>query len=102
MPEILNERKMPIQSYRTGTRRALMFNPPVYDAQYWARWSQPAGLLRLATLLKSKGYDVDLIDCMETNAKGLVKKAQRRTSEGKPQIRVIDDITKTIWHYGLQ
>ena len=89
-----------ILSGRPKFRRALLISPPVYDAQYWARWSQPAGLLRIATLLKSKGYDVELIDCMETDAKGMVPKARRRIN-GMPQILRRDDITKWIWHFGL-
>jgi len=29
------------------SKRALLINPPVYDVQYWAEWSQPHGLLSL-------------------------------------------------------
>lgn len=35
---------------------ALLINPPVYDTQYWAEWSQPYGLLRIAALLKKYQY----------------------------------------------
>ena len=38
-----------------GRRRALLLNPPVYDTQYWAEWSQPYGLLRIAALLRRAG-----------------------------------------------
>lgn len=49
-------------------KTALLVNPPVYDTQYWAQWSQPYGLLRIATLLKKHGYKrVELFDFMETN-----------------------------------
>lgn len=81
-------------------RRALLLNPPVYDAQYWARWSQPAGLLRIASLLRQLGYAVDLIDCMETNASGYVPKS-RRLVDGKPYVER-DDIRKTTWQFGLR
>jgi radical SAM superfamily enzyme YgiQ (UPF0313 family) len=87
-------------SGKRGFRRALLINPPVYDAQYWARWSQPAGLLRIATFLKQRGYDVDLIDGMETDAKGHVRK--RLLLDGdKPKTVVRDDISRRIWHFGL-
>lgn len=99
--EIVSEASGLISSGTPNFRRALMFNPPVYDAQYWARWSQPAGLLRVATLLQSRGYHVDLIDCMETDANGRVKKARRRTPDGKFDVKQRDDITKIIWHHGL-
>jgi len=46
---------------------ALLINPPVYDTQYWAEWSQPYGLLRIAALLKKHGYKRrELFDFMET------------------------------------
>lgn len=82
-------------------RRALLINPPVYDTQYWARWSQPAGLLRIATHLRSKGYTVDLIDCMETNSQGFVPKHRRRNGDGL-QFVERDDIKRDLWHYGLK
>ena len=37
-------------------RTVLLINPPVYDTQYWAQWSQPYGLLRIAALLKKHRY----------------------------------------------
>jgi len=77
-----------------------LINPPVYDAQYWARWSQPAGLLRIATFLKERGYRVDLMDCMETDAKGHVRKRLRIENE-EPKTVTRDDISRTIWHFGL-
>jgi radical SAM superfamily enzyme YgiQ (UPF0313 family) len=99
--EIVNDGTYPIPSGRPGFRRALLLSPPVYDAQYWARWSQPAGLLRIATLLKSKGYAVDLVDCMETDPRGLVRK-RRRIVDGKPQTVLRDDVARSIWHFGLR
>jgi radical SAM superfamily enzyme YgiQ (UPF0313 family) len=97
---ILTDAEFDIPGCRSRSRRVLLLSPPVYDAQYWARWSQPAGLLRLATYLKSKRYHVDLIDCMETNAKGHVPKSLRKVN-GKPQVAQRDDITKPIYHFGL-
>src|SRR3989454_11113112 len=100
MGEIITDEPFTVGNCRPGTRRALLINPPVYDAQYWARWSQPAGLLRVATLLKQKGYHTDLIDCMETDARGNVRKAWRKV-DGKPKVLERDNATKRIWHFGL-
>jgi len=48
-------------------RVALLINPPVYDTQYWAEWSQPYGLLRIASWLNKLGYKkLWLFDFMET------------------------------------
>jgi radical SAM superfamily enzyme YgiQ (UPF0313 family) len=99
--EIATNTTFSVTSGRPGFRRALLLNPPVYDAQYWARWSQPAGLLRIAALLQSKGYRVDLIDCMETDRKGHVPKS-RRYEGGHPKLVERDNISKWIWHFGLK
>src|SRR5436309_5576575 len=50
-------------------RSALLISPPVYDTQYWAHWSLPYGLLRVASWLRTKGYVLKLVDCMEANSK---------------------------------
>jgi hypothetical protein len=43
---------------------AILINPPIYDTQYWARWSMPHGLLKIATWLRNEGYDLKLFDCL--------------------------------------
>lgn len=49
-------------------KSALLINPPVYDTQYWAEWSQPYGLLRIAALLKKHDYKkLWLYDFMEAD-----------------------------------
>src|SRR5258708_19044981 len=101
MGEIVTDETFSVGTYRTGSRRALLINPPVYDAQYWARWSQPAGLLRIATLLQQRGYTIEFVDCMETDARGLVRKANRCDTEGKPLVVQRDDIVKRLYHFGL-
>lgn len=82
-------------------KRVLLINPPVYDAQYWARWSQPAGLLRLGTLLRLEGYCVDLVDCMETDARGIVPKSRRMLND-EPQVVIRGDVNKPVYHFGLR
>lgn len=42
----------------------ILINPPIYDTQYWARWSLPHGLLKIATWLRDEGYDLKLFDCL--------------------------------------
>jgi len=47
-------------------KSVLLISPPVYDTQYWAQWSQPYGLLRIATHLRQQGYRrIELFDFME-------------------------------------
>lgn len=50
-----------------GEKTALLISPPVYDTQYWAKWSQPYGLLRISALLRKNKYkNIDLFDFMES------------------------------------
>ena len=64
-------------------KTALLINPPVYDTHYWAEWSQPYGLLRIARLLAVSGYRHRvLFDFME--ASGETRKvSQRRIAPGE-------------------
>lgn len=58
-------------------RSALLINPPVYDTQYWANWSLPYGLLRVASWLRENGYILKLLDCMEANKTRTARKKAR-------------------------
>lgn len=56
-----------------------MISPPIYDTQYWAHWSLPYGLLRVASWLRTKDYLLKLIDCLESNnSKRTVHKKMRK------------------------
>lgn len=56
-------------SGRPTRKIALLIAPPVYDTQYWAEWSQPYGLLRMAALLRKHNYrKVWFYDFMETDS----------------------------------
>jgi radical SAM superfamily enzyme YgiQ (UPF0313 family) len=59
------------------SKKALLINPPVYDTQYWERWSLPHGLLKVATYLKKCGYETRLIDCLLPDEKGNLRKKVR-------------------------
>lgn len=63
------------------TKKALLINPPVYDTQYWERWSLPHGLLKVATYLKQNGYETRLIDCLLPDEKGNLRKKLREMVE---------------------
>jgi len=63
------------------SKRALLINPPVYDVQYWAEWSQPHGLLKVGSYLKQQGYETRLIDCLFPDAKRNVSKKTKSVVE---------------------
>lgn len=52
--------------------KALLIQPPIYDTQYYAEWSMPSGLLKVASWLRSLGYDLRLVDCLYPNDKSEV------------------------------
>ncbi len=77
-----------------GGQKALLINPPIYDTQYWARWSQPHGLLKVATWLKKQGYtDLRLLDCLATDHNRRVS-FRRRLSVQR------DNITRQLYEFG--
>jgi len=77
-----------------GARRALLVNPPVYDTQYWAYWSQPHGLLKVATWLRRQGYtNLRLLDCLATDERRRVTFRRRGVVER-------DDIVRQVYEYG--
>src|SRR5688572_29163814 len=90
--------KIPPEELITG-KKALLINPPIYDTQYWPRWSQPHGLLKIATWLKNHhGYThLRLLDCLATDKQRKVKFRRRPNDLG---LVTRDNITKQINHYG--
>jgi hypothetical protein len=82
---------------RTGATRALLINPPLYDTQYWAHWSQPHGLLKVASWLKQIGYThLWLIDCLATDEK---RQVRYRVNRERTVLR--GDMIKTAYTYGM-
>lgn len=78
-----------------GAKSALLINPPIYDTQYWAYWSQPHGLLKVATWLRKNGYEhIRLIDCLATDSKRRVRQRHKHIIER-------DNITKQLWEFGM-
>lgn len=78
----------------TGARKALLINPPIYDTQYWPHWSQPHGLLKIATWLRKCGYtDLRLLDCLATDK-------QRKVAFRRRGYVSRDNITRRMWEFG--
>ena len=84
-------------------KTALLINPPIYDVQYWAQWSQPYGLLRIARLLEKLGYKRrELFDFMETSGEKRTVSKRRKCQESDRLRRVIveavDNVTaRAFW-----
>jgi len=78
------------------TKEILLLNPPIIDTQYWAHWSQPYGLLKVARWLENDfGYRVQLLDSLETNEK-------RKVNKRKYPYNFNISINKQTWLFGLE
>lgn len=56
--------------------RLLLINPWIYDFTAFDLWSKPIGLLYLASYLRSIGYEIDYIDCLDKYHPGLLRHPQ--------------------------
>ena len=86
-----------IAALKTGATKALLINPPLYDTQYWAHWSQPHGLLKVGAWLRQIGYThLWLIDCLATD-----EKRQVRYHVDRQRAVLRGDMIKTHYTYGM-
>src|SRR5690349_12238317 len=77
----------------SGSKKALLIHPPLYDTQYWAYWAQPHGLLKVATWLQKNDYEVRLLDCLATDKKREVSSKVKTTLP-------VDNIKRIVKHFG--
>lgn len=74
--------------------KVLLMNPPVCDYRLeWAKWHQPIGLLQIGAMLRSKGIDVKLLDCLHTSSKQITRK--------KLGTEVISGFKFHKWRFGI-
>lgn len=88
------------------TNKLLLINPWIYDFTAYDLWSQPLGLLYLASFLRHCGYDISYIDCL---ADGGDPPARQRRKFGSGNYRreivekppVLEDIPRKFARYGM-
>jgi hypothetical protein len=51
----------------------LLINPWVYDFAAFDLWAKPLGLLYIAALLRSGGYEIDYIDCLDIHHSTMIR-----------------------------
>ncbi len=82
-------------------KNLLLINPWIYDFAAYDLWSKPLGLLYLASFLRTVGFKISLIDCLEEKNK--VKKYGvghfHRQAVNKPS--VLAHIPRHYARYGL-
>jgi len=63
--------------------RALLVNPWITDFKCHDFWIKPFGLLKIATLLKSGGFEIDFIDCLNRFDKDMPEEYKKIKEYGK-------------------
>jgi radical SAM superfamily enzyme YgiQ (UPF0313 family) len=61
----------------------MLVNPWVYDFKFHDFWVKPYGLLKISTLLKSAGFEIDFIDCLDRLAAYSPEEFKKSDSYGK-------------------
>jgi hypothetical protein len=91
----------------------LLINPWIFDFAAHDLWAKPLGLLLLGGLLRTRGYEVRLVDCLddhETRMEGITGiKPGRRGSYGTgkfcraelPKPPALRSIRRRYWRFGI-
>ena len=86
--------------------RLLLINPWIYDFTAYDLWSKPLGLLYIASFLRSQGFDISFIDCLDKYSAGQKVKIKKygvgnlpRTIVEKPP--VLQHIPRHYARYGI-
>ncbi|MFQ5841761.1 MAG: B12-binding domain-containing radical SAM protein [Thermodesulfobacteriota bacterium] len=51
----------------------LLINPWIYDFAAFDLWAKPLGLLYIAALLRSRGHEIDYIDCLDIHDSTMIR-----------------------------
>ena len=68
---------------KTKRKNILLINPWIYDFSAFDLWSKPIGLLYVASFLRSIGYEVNFIDCMDRSHPILKQKLKNKIPKSK-------------------
>ncbi len=89
-----------------SSKNLLLINPWIYDFAAFDLWSQPLGLLYIASFLREQGFTVSYIDCLRSSNKNSEPKPKkygvgnyRRESVDTPHL--LKDIPRKFARYGI-
>jgi radical SAM superfamily enzyme YgiQ (UPF0313 family) len=90
----------------TSAKNLLLINPWIYDFAAFDLWSQPLGLLYIASFLREQGFTVSYIDCLRSSNTDIEPKPKkygvgnyRRISVDTPPL--LKDIPRKFARYGI-
>jgi radical SAM superfamily enzyme YgiQ (UPF0313 family) len=79
----------------------LLINPWIYDFAAYNLWIRPMGLLYIGGFLKKAGYNVSLIDCLESNDKKKLYGCGNYHKEKVEKPEAIKDFPRKYNRYGM-
>lgn len=80
----------------------LLINPWIYDFAAYDFFARPLGLLYLASFLRDQGYEVHLLDCLDTpHAHNREFGTGRYAKENLPTPPALPDIPRRYGRYGI-
>jgi radical SAM superfamily enzyme YgiQ (UPF0313 family) len=91
-------------------KSVLLVNPWIHDLAAYDLWLKPLGLLYVGSILRSKGYGVSLLDCLELSSfpdAGLRKPKKKESGKGHfykeviPQPGALSSIPRRYRRYGI-
>lgn len=80
---------------------ALLINPWIYDFGAYDLWMKPVGLLRVASRLRKQGYEVSLLDCLNSRARNDSYGCGKFKKVLVPKPDPIKEITRPYYRYGV-
>ena len=90
----------------TSGKNLLLINPWIYDFTAFDLWSQPLGLLYIASFLREQGFKISYIDCLRSYKNSNEPKPKKygvghfnRTKVDTP--RILKDIPRKFARYGI-
>jgi radical SAM superfamily enzyme YgiQ (UPF0313 family) len=91
---------------QSSGKNLLLINPWIYDYAAFDLWSQPLGLLYIASFLREQGFTVSYIDCLRSQKISTEPKPKkfgvgnfRRENVETPQ--VLQDVPRKFSRYGI-
>lgn len=90
----------------TSGKNLILINPWVFDFAAFDLWSQPLGLLYIASFLRSQGFNVSYIDCLRSdNLSTEIKQKKYGVGKYKREIvespSILNDVPRKFARYGI-
>ena len=94
---------------KPDTPNILLINPWIHDFAAYDFWAKPMGLLSIASILRSHGFNVSYIDCLDRfHPNAPATNPQARNGRGPflkvriPKPKGLEDVSRNYCRYGIK